>query len=65
MEHYFVLDGAEHPCVAPFSWLVTRYLKSLWEESEFIPGLSCLDILKIVVIVMKIFVMRKLKTHTC
>lgn len=35
-----MLDGAEHSCAAPFSWLVTRHLKSLWEESEFIPGLS-------------------------
>lgn len=46
VEHYFVLDGEEHHCAAPFSWLVTLHLESLWEESEFIPGLSCLEILK-------------------
>lgn len=46
VEHYFVLDDEEHHCAAPFSWLVTQHLESLWEESEFIPGLSCLEILK-------------------
>lgn len=41
VQHYFVLDGVEDHCAAPFSWLVTFHLESLWEESEFIPGLSC------------------------
>ncbi|XP_056285146.1 E3 ubiquitin-protein ligase rnf213-beta isoform X2 [Pseudoliparis swirei] len=35
--HYFLLDGAEQSCSAPFSWLVRRHLESLWEESEFMP----------------------------
>ncbi|CAL8282528.1 unnamed protein product [Merluccius merluccius] len=34
-----VLDGEEQPCMAPFSWLIKSYLQSLWDESEFIPGL--------------------------
>lgn len=46
VEHRFVLDGEEHRCAAPFSWLLTLHLESLWEESEFIPGLSCLEIQK-------------------
>lgn len=62
VEQYFVLDGEEHPCAAPFSWLVTLHLESLWEETEFIPGLSRL---KIILIVMKILVMGKIKTNTC
>ncbi|XP_047465467.1 E3 ubiquitin-protein ligase rnf213-beta [Mugil cephalus] len=35
VQHHFSLDGEEHPCSAPFSWLVTRHLDSIWEESEF------------------------------
>ncbi|TNN34870.1 E3 ubiquitin-protein ligase rnf213-beta [Liparis tanakae] len=35
--HYFLLDGAEQSCSAPFSWLVRRHVESLWEESEFMP----------------------------
>jgi hypothetical protein len=34
------LDGVEQPCAAPFSWLIKSYLQSLWDESEFIPGLK-------------------------
>lgn len=45
-QEVLVLDGEEHHCAAPFSWLVTLHLESLWEESEFIPGLSRLQILK-------------------
>lgn len=45
VEHYFVLDGEEHHCAAPFSWLVTLHLESLWEESEFIPGFSFISLL--------------------
>uniref|UniRef100_H3D2U7 Uncharacterized protein n=1 Tax=Tetraodon nigroviridis TaxID=99883 RepID=H3D2U7_TETNG len=36
-QEVLVLDGEEHHCAAPFSWLVTLHLESLWEESEFIP----------------------------
>lgn len=43
VQHYFVLDGEEHHCAAPFSWLLKLHLECLWEESEFIPGLSCLE----------------------
>lgn len=43
VQHYFVLDGEEHHCAAPFSWLLTLHLEHLWEESEFVPGLSHLD----------------------
>nr|XP_046232923.1 E3 ubiquitin-protein ligase rnf213-beta [Scatophagus argus]XP_046232924.1 E3 ubiquitin-protein ligase rnf213-beta [Scatophagus argus] len=37
VQHYFMLDGEEQPCVAAFSWLIRMHLESLWEESEFIP----------------------------
>lgn len=37
---YFMLDGEEQPCSAPFGWLVRMHLESLWEESEFMPGVS-------------------------
>ncbi|XP_037610034.1 E3 ubiquitin-protein ligase rnf213-beta isoform X1 [Sebastes umbrosus] len=37
VHHYFMLDDEEQPCAAPFSWLVTTHLDSLWEESEFMP----------------------------
>ncbi|XP_029311958.1 LOW QUALITY PROTEIN: E3 ubiquitin-protein ligase rnf213-beta [Cottoperca gobio] len=37
VHYYFMLDGEEHPCAAPFSWLISMHLKSLWEESEFMP----------------------------
>ncbi|XP_040922673.1 E3 ubiquitin-protein ligase rnf213-beta isoform X2 [Toxotes jaculatrix] len=37
VQHYFMLDGEEQPCSAPFSWLIRRHLESLWEESEFMP----------------------------
>ncbi|XP_049419183.1 E3 ubiquitin-protein ligase rnf213-beta isoform X2 [Epinephelus fuscoguttatus] len=37
VHHYFMLDGVEQPCAAPFSWLITMHLESLWEESEFMP----------------------------
>ena len=40
-----VLDGVEQPCAAPFSWLIKSYLQSLWDESEFIPGLLRIDCL--------------------
>uniref|UniRef100_A0A3P9MJG3 RING-type E3 ubiquitin transferase n=1 Tax=Oryzias latipes TaxID=8090 RepID=A0A3P9MJG3_ORYLA len=36
VQHYFMLDGEELPCLAPFSWLIRLHLESLWEESEFI-----------------------------
>ncbi|XP_028287710.1 E3 ubiquitin-protein ligase rnf213-beta isoform X2 [Parambassis ranga] len=35
VQHYFILDGEEQPCLAPFSWLMTMHLEILWEESEF------------------------------
>lgn len=38
VQHYFMLDGEELPCLAPFSWLIRLHLESLWEESEFMPG---------------------------
>nr|XP_046210346.1 E3 ubiquitin-protein ligase rnf213-beta isoform X1 [Oncorhynchus gorbuscha]XP_046210347.1 E3 ubiquitin-protein ligase rnf213-beta isoform X1 [Oncorhynchus gorbuscha]XP_046210348.1 E3 ubiquitin-protein ligase rnf213-beta isoform X1 [Oncorhynchus gorbuscha] len=37
VQHYLLLGGEEHPCAAPFSWLIRRHFQSLWEESEFIP----------------------------
>ncbi|XP_071319372.1 E3 ubiquitin-protein ligase rnf213-beta isoform X2 [Trachinotus anak] len=37
VQHCFMLDGEEQPCSAPFSWLITMHLESLWEESEFMP----------------------------
>ncbi|XP_054454921.1 E3 ubiquitin-protein ligase rnf213-beta [Anoplopoma fimbria] len=37
VDHYFMLDGKEQPCFAPFSWLIRLQLESLWEESEFMP----------------------------
>ncbi|XP_069016032.1 E3 ubiquitin-protein ligase rnf213-beta [Embiotoca jacksoni] len=37
VQHYFLLDGEEQRCSAPFSWLITMHLGSLWEESEFMP----------------------------
>ncbi|KAM4524138.1 E3 ubiquitin-protein ligase rnf213-beta isoform 2-T2 [Odontesthes bonariensis] len=37
VQHLFVLDGEEQPCLAPFSWLIRAHLESLWEESEFMP----------------------------
>ncbi|KAF7645355.1 hypothetical protein LDENG_00206190 [Lucifuga dentata] len=37
VQHYFMLDGEEQPCSAPFSWLIKLHLDSLWEESEFTP----------------------------
>uniref|UniRef100_A0A3B4YE64 RING-type E3 ubiquitin transferase n=1 Tax=Seriola lalandi dorsalis TaxID=1841481 RepID=A0A3B4YE64_SERLL len=37
VKHYFMLDGEEQSCSAPFSWLITMHLESLWEESEFMP----------------------------
>ncbi|XP_041671343.1 E3 ubiquitin-protein ligase rnf213-beta isoform X2 [Cheilinus undulatus] len=37
VQHYFMLDGEEQPCSAPFSWLIRMHLESLWEESEFMP----------------------------
>ncbi|KAM6964707.1 E3 ubiquitin-protein ligase rnf213-beta [Tautogolabrus adspersus] len=37
VQHYFMLDGEEHPCSAAFSWLIRNHLESLWEESEFMP----------------------------
>lgn len=40
MQHYFMLDGEEQPCAAAFSWLFRQHLESLWDESEFMPGLS-------------------------
>lgn len=39
VQHYFMLDGEEQPCAAAFSWLIAQQLESLWEESEFMPGL--------------------------
>lgn len=39
VQHYFMLDGEEQPCAAAFSWLIRMHLESLWEESEFMPGL--------------------------
>lgn len=38
VQHHFMLDGEEQPCSAPFSWLVSMHLETLWEESEFMPG---------------------------
>uniref|UniRef100_A0A3Q2W9T3 RING-type E3 ubiquitin transferase n=1 Tax=Haplochromis burtoni TaxID=8153 RepID=A0A3Q2W9T3_HAPBU len=35
VQHHFMLDGEEQPCSAPFSWLVSMHLETLWEESEF------------------------------
>uniref|UniRef100_A0A4W6FUW9 Ring finger protein 213b n=1 Tax=Lates calcarifer TaxID=8187 RepID=A0A4W6FUW9_LATCA len=40
VQHHFMLDGEEQTSSAPFSWLITGHLKNLWEESEFLPGLS-------------------------
>ncbi|XP_030610400.1 E3 ubiquitin-protein ligase rnf213-beta [Archocentrus centrarchus] len=37
VQHYFTLDDEEQPCLAPFSWLISMHLESLWEESEFMP----------------------------
>uniref|UniRef100_A0A3P9BT85 RING-type E3 ubiquitin transferase n=1 Tax=Maylandia zebra TaxID=106582 RepID=A0A3P9BT85_9CICH len=37
VQHHFMLDGEEQPCSAPFSWLVSMHLETLWEESEFMP----------------------------
>ncbi|KAM3838360.1 E3 ubiquitin-protein ligase rnf213-beta-like, partial [Diretmus argenteus] len=37
VQHFFVLDGEEQPCAAPFSWLIKMHLQSLWEEYEFTP----------------------------
>ncbi|KAK5851292.1 hypothetical protein PBY51_002095 [Eleginops maclovinus] len=37
VHNFFVLDGEEQPCAAPFSWLIRMHLESLWEESEFMP----------------------------
>uniref|UniRef100_A0A3P8SYM7 RING-type E3 ubiquitin transferase n=1 Tax=Amphiprion percula TaxID=161767 RepID=A0A3P8SYM7_AMPPE len=37
VQHYFMLDGEEQSCSAPFSWLIRIHLESLWEESEFMP----------------------------
>ncbi|XP_034426662.1 E3 ubiquitin-protein ligase rnf213-beta-like [Hippoglossus hippoglossus] len=37
VQHYFMVDGEEQPCSAPFSWLITMHLESLWGESEFLP----------------------------
>lgn len=39
VQYYFMLDGEEQPCAAPFSWLIRMHLESLWEESEFMPGM--------------------------
>lgn len=44
VQHYFLMDGEEQPCAAAFSWLITQQLESLWEESEFMPGLLCVFI---------------------
>ncbi|XP_051523957.1 E3 ubiquitin-protein ligase rnf213-beta-like isoform X2 [Myxocyprinus asiaticus] len=35
--HLFIGEE-EHPCAAPFSWLMKKICQSLWEESEFIRG---------------------------
>ena len=40
VQHYFMVDGEDQPCSAPFSWLITMHLESLWGESEFLPGLD-------------------------
>ncbi|XP_053269183.1 E3 ubiquitin-protein ligase rnf213-beta isoform X1 [Pleuronectes platessa] len=37
VQHFFMLDGEEQPCSAPFSWIITMHLESLWAESEFLP----------------------------
>ncbi|XP_033975098.1 E3 ubiquitin-protein ligase rnf213-beta isoform X3 [Trematomus bernacchii] len=37
VHHFFLLDGEEKPCAAPFSWCIRMHLESLWEESEFMP----------------------------
>ncbi|XP_028423038.1 E3 ubiquitin-protein ligase rnf213-beta isoform X2 [Perca flavescens] len=37
VNHYFMLDGEEQACAAPFSWLIQMHLEGLWEESEFMP----------------------------
>ncbi|KAM6896925.1 E3 ubiquitin-protein ligase rnf213-beta [Xenentodon cancila] len=37
MQHFFMLDGEEQSCLAPFSWLIKMHLESLWEETEFLP----------------------------
>ncbi|KAF3854018.1 hypothetical protein F7725_014706 [Dissostichus mawsoni] len=37
VHHFFLLDGEEKPCAAPFSWRIRMHLESLWEESEFMP----------------------------
>ncbi|XP_060951524.1 E3 ubiquitin-protein ligase rnf213-beta [Limanda limanda] len=37
VQHFFTLDGEEQPCSAPFSWIITMHLESLWAESEFLP----------------------------
>ncbi|XP_034715873.1 E3 ubiquitin-protein ligase rnf213-beta isoform X2 [Etheostoma cragini] len=40
VNHYFMLDGEEQACAAPFSWLIQMHLEGLWEESEFMPVTS-------------------------
>ncbi|XP_028991062.2 E3 ubiquitin-protein ligase rnf213-beta [Betta splendens] len=37
VQHYFLLDGEQQGCAAPFSWLVKLHLEKLWEQSEFMP----------------------------
>ncbi|RVE59876.1 hypothetical protein OJAV_G00193340 [Oryzias javanicus] len=37
VQHCFMLDEEELPCLAPFSWLIKLHLESLWEESELMP----------------------------
>ncbi|XP_024140227.1 E3 ubiquitin-protein ligase rnf213-beta isoform X2 [Oryzias melastigma] len=37
VQHCFIVDEEELPCLAPFSWLIKLHLESLWEESEFMP----------------------------
>uniref|UniRef100_A0A087YL98 Ring finger protein 213b n=1 Tax=Poecilia formosa TaxID=48698 RepID=A0A087YL98_POEFO len=39
VQHYFLLDSEQQSCSAPFSWIIKMNLDSLWEESEFMPGL--------------------------
>lgn len=40
VQHYFLLDDEGQCCAAPFSWLIKMHLENLWEESEFMPGLT-------------------------
>lgn len=45
VQHHFSLDGEEHGCSAPFSWILALHLESLWEESEFVPGATTMETL--------------------